>query len=197
MEFFFNTLAALLLTGWAGSWGKLCSGTALWSLTSRSLSLRSGHRRVPGEQHDGRGWHAAPRRGKWWILTSKSQCLSLSVCDWYCRVLPFLGILGSTSLSQHCRCSPLTPRVHLRPELYQSSWQCNIQLLLSLTSWLLHTYGNDWGENAGFGLPLAGKKYHGRQTWFAVWKPVDVGIVLMTRCLVLFPEMCLSLGLSW
>lgn len=37
--------------------------------------------------------------------------------------------------------------------------------------------------------PLAGKKYHGRQTWFAVWKPVDVGIVLMTRCLVLFPEM--------
>lgn len=32
---------------------------------------------------------------------------------------------------------------------------------------------------------------------FAVWKPVDVGIVLMTRCLVLFPEMCLSLGLSW
>lgn len=29
--------------------------------------------------------------------------------------------------------------------------------------------------------------------WFAVTKLVDVGIVLMKQCLVLFPEMCLSL----
>lgn len=102
---------------WAGLGGGGSFAVGNHPVTPRSLSPCSGHRRVPGEQHDGRGRHAAPRRGKWWILTSKSQCLSLSVCDWYCRVLPLLGILGSTSLSQHCRCSPLTPRVHLRPEL--------------------------------------------------------------------------------
>lgn len=47
--------------------------------------------------------------------------------------------------------------------------------------------------------PLLGKKKK-KISWktdLQYGNPVDVGIVLMTRCLVLFPEMCLSLGLSW
>lgn len=42
------------------------------------------------------------------------------------------------------------------------------------------------------------EKYHGRKDlWFAVPKPVAVGIVLMKQCLVLSPEVCLSLVGSW
>lgn len=45
--------------------------------------------------------------------------------------------------------------------------------------------------------PLLEKISWKRDLWFAVTKPVDVGTVLMKQCLVLFPEMCLSLVLSW
>lgn len=119
------------------------------------------------------------------------------MCVWYCCVLPFLRILGlhitEPALSLF---SADTMRTPLRLKLYTELMAVQYSAATGLTSWLVCIYESE--EKMVFlDSALLEKISWKKDLWFAVMKLVDVGIVLMKQCLVLFPEMCLSLVLSW
>lgn len=83
--------------------------------------------------------------------------------------------------------SPLRLCTELMAVQYLAAAEVDLLALIRRKCWV---FGLFW-------TPLCWKKYHGRDVRVAVTKPVDVGAVLMKRCLVPFPEVCLSLVLSW